>query len=99
MLNDAMFWDTAWQIVNGTMIVGILTALLHGIYRSMKHRITRGIWPKTRNERLADEIDRDLERMFEEGNPAVPGTLAYESRRARESREHFEDAYRNMNPL
>ncbi len=91
--------DMVWQIVNGTMIVAILAGLLHGICKSIRHRMARGVWPKAGGKCLADQIDGDLERMFEEGNPAIPGTLAYESRRARESREHFENAYRNMNPL
>lgn len=94
-----MAQDTVWQIVVYLMAVVFPAVLLYEMYRSIKHRITRGMWPKRKHDWMADEMDRDWQRMMDEANPAIPGTPAYESAFAREVSQDMEDAYRNMNPL
>ena len=78
----------------------ILISLCCFVYKRIRHRILHGAWPKSsqKSNWLSRELDRDMEEMSDESNPAIPGTLAYESRFERELSQDMEDAYRNMNP-
>ncbi len=99
MYGDLLTQNVAWQMVIYAMAVVFPAVLLLEVYSSIRHRITHGVWPKTRNEWSADEVDSDLQRMMDEANPAIPGTATYESRLEMEMSRSMEEAYRNMNPL
>ncbi len=90
-----MLESTIWEIVNVAILVTVLFSFLYCVYKSIRHRILYGDWPRTvqRRDWLAEEVDRDMQRMIDEGNPAIPGTMAYLSRQARiQASRDFEDA-------
>lgn len=100
MYQDFVNWDMLWQMVIATIAGLTLVWILRGTYESIKYRMIHGTWPEVQdNKWLSDEIDEDLQRMVDEGNPAIPGTSAYLSRQADiQSSQDMVDAYRRMNP-